>query len=461
MGPQRIKLGTSIATTESMKRTFILSLKCATLSLTGPLVVIAVLLASASIVKSSTDSGRRIDTQYATMTVSRGWVVVNSEGPIVVLKKGNYVLTIDPIFSHASGVTGGRFYEVTGGMSGVRLVMGTMDGPPGPSECAQWPAPEIAITTKVSLQNLYTNNSKRGTGCRFPRKRKPAWFGAYSSGGTELFGSPNDGEYAITLDYQAANPDGLPSQDSSGLRSSLTEVAAMLKTLHLKPPITISKIEPQFAPPGNTITVYGTGFNLPGAATSVVFTDFPNDPRPEPAIASDGQSLTFQVLTSTLATSCYDIGNKYFCPHRVVSGTDLDKLCPQLNYVRGNFCGVAIPPGTYQVVVNAGRVASNPWPFTVTARERSAVSISVVYPDYLVEPRNLITVLGSGFASADNSVRVGSVVVNGVPSSDGKTIIFEAPVPDDRSSLVSSIGVYEISVFNANGGSNAISLWYH
>jgi hypothetical protein len=132
-----------------------------------------------------------------------------------------------------------------------------------------------------------------------------------------------------------------------------------------------------------------------------------------------------------------------------------------LNYVHGNFCGIAIPPGTYQVVVNAGGVASNPWSFTVTAPEPSAVSISVVYPDYLVEPRNIITVLGSGFASADNSIRVGTVVVNGVPSSDGKTIIFEAPVPDFRSSLVSSIGVYEMSVSNAKGESNSISLWYH
>jgi hypothetical protein len=444
-----------------MKRTFILSVKFAALSSTGLLAVITVLLASASIVKSSTDSGRRIDTQYATMTVSRGWIVVNSESPTLVLKKGNYILTIDPIFSHASGVIGGRFYEVTGEMSSVRLVMGTMDGPPGPWECAQWPAEEIAITTKVSLQNLYTDNSKRGTGCRFPRKRKPVWFGAYSSGGSELFGSPNDGEYAIRLDYQAANADGLPSQDSSELRSSLTEVVAMLKTLHLKPPIAISKIEPQSAPPGTTITVYGSGFNLPGAATSVVFTDFPNDPRPEPVIAPDGQSLTFQVLTSTMAISCHDIGNRYFCPHRVVNGTDFDKLCRQLNYVHGNFCGIAIPPGTYQVVVNAGGVASNPWSFTVTAPEPSAVSISVVYPDYLVEPRNIITVLGSGFASADNSIRVGTVVVNGVPSSDGKTIIFEAPVPDFRSSLVSSIGVYEMSVSNAKGESNSISLWYH
>jgi hypothetical protein len=444
-----------------MKRTFIVSVKFATLSSTGLLGVIAALLASASIVKSSTSSGRKIETQYATMSVSPGWAMVNSEGPTLVLKKGNYILTIDPIFSHASGVIGGRFYEVTGEMSSVRLVMGTMDGPPSPSECAQWPAEEIAITTKVSLQNLYTDNSKRGMGCRFPRKRKPAWFGAYSSGGSELFGSPNDGEYAITLDYQAANPDGLPSQDSSELRSSLTEVVAMLKTLHLKAPITISKIEPQSAPPGTTITVYGSGFNLRGGATSVIFTDFPNDPRPEPIIALDGRTLTFQVLTSTIAISCLDIGNTHWCPHRVINGADFDKLCPQLNSVRGNFCAIAIPPGAYQVVVNAGGVASNPWPFTVTVPEPSAVSISVVYPDYLVEPGNLITVLGSGFAPANNSVRIGTVVVNGLPSSDGKTITFGAPVPDDRSSFVSNIGVYEMSVSNANGKSNSISLWYH
>jgi hypothetical protein len=122
---------------------------------------------------------------------------------------------------------------------------------------------------------------------------------------------------------------------------------------------------------------------------------------------------------------------------------------------------IAIPPVNYQVVVNAGGVASDPRSFTITAQKSNAVSISVVYPDYLVEPGNLITALGNGFLSADNSVRIGSVVVNGLPSSDGKTITFKAPVPDDRSSFVSRIEDYKMSVSNANGQSNSISLWYH
>jgi hypothetical protein len=435
--------------------------RLATLSSTGLVVIIAVLLASASIVQSSTESGRRIETQYATMRVSPGWIVDNSAGPTLVLKKGNYVLTVNPIFGHASGVLGGRFYEVTEGMTSVRVIMGTMAGPPGPWECSQWPPEVIAITDEVSLTNLYTDNSKGKAGCRLPTKGKPAWFGAYSSGGSDSFGSLNNGEYSITLDYQAAIADGLPRQGDSGLRKSLTEVAAMLKTLHLKAPVIISRIEPQSASPGDTVTIYGSGFNLSEASASVVFTDFPNDPRAEPLVAADGQSLTFQILTSTIAISCHDIGSTKFCPHRVVNDTDFDKLCPQLNYVRGNFCGIAIPPGNYQLVVNAGGVASNPRSFAITAPKSNAVSISVVYPDYLVEPGNLITALGKGFSSADNSVRIGSVVVNGLPSSDGKTITFKAPVPDDRSSFVSRIGVYKMSVSNANGQSNSISLWYH
>lgn len=54
-----------------------------------------------------------------------------------------------------------------------------------------------------------------------------------------------------------------------------------------------------------------------------------------------------------------------------------------------------------------------------------------------------------------------SLVSDGVPSSDGKTITFEAPVPDDRSSFLSNVGVYEMSVSNVNGKSNSITLWYH
>jgi hypothetical protein len=96
-----------------------------------------------------------------------------------------------------------------------------------------------------------------------------------------------------------------------------------------------------------------------------------------------------------------------------------------------NFCGVPIPPATYQVSVTAEGfgVGSNPVPFSIVAPKPSPVSISLIYPNYLVSAGNTITVRGSGFTSTGNTVKIGSAVVNDLSSADGKTITPQAPAP--------------------------------
>jgi hypothetical protein len=76
---------------------------------------------------------------------------------------------------------------------------------------------------------------------------------------------------------------------------NLLFVTRRSKTLDLKPPILISRISPDSAPVGTTVTVYGSGFTVPGFTTALVFNDFPNKPMPPPAIAADGKSLTFKI----------------------------------------------------------------------------------------------------------------------------------------------------------------------
>ncbi len=421
---------------------------------------ISVCFIAALIARAATQPPTTIDTPYVTMSVSQGWTVADSKDAVLVLKKGKYLLTIDPVFTHASGVIGGRFYEITGGMKAIPVVMRAESGPPSPSDCATWPPETTRINDQVSLANLYTDSSIRDADCKFPQSGKPAWFGAYASGDTASFGSPSNDEFSITLDYETDRVDDLPGKGSSSLKQTLAEVAGMLKTLRLKPPIIVSKIEPEAGPPGTSVTLYGRGFDLFRSGATVVFKDFANEPMPSPVVAPDGESLVFQVLSSTMVMSCRDIVHEKFCPPQIVGDTDLSKLCPQLNHVNGNFCGVAIPPGEYQLTVNAGSVASNPVSFTITAPESTAVSISVVYPAYLVAPRQEITVIGNGFTATGNTVRIGSATVENVPSADGKTITFKAPIPDQRSRFFDHLEIYKMSVSNANGQSNLITFWY-
>jgi hypothetical protein len=68
--------------------------------------------------------GTRFDNQYMTMTIRRGWVVSPSVDQKLNLLKGKYLLTIHPIFGHASGVEGGRLSEIVKGMPSVDAVAG-------------------------------------------------------------------------------------------------------------------------------------------------------------------------------------------------------------------------------------------------------------------------------------------------------------------------------------------------
>jgi hypothetical protein len=87
------------------------------------------------------------------------------------------------------------------------------------------------------------------------------------------------------------------------------------------------------------------------------------------------------------------------------------------------------------------------------------VSISLLYPNAFVSEGNIITVRGSGFVARGNTVRIGDVEVNNLPSADGKTITFRAP-ERTRTSLIHSVQTFRASVVNANGESNSISFAY-
>ena len=416
--------------------------------------IILLVVAGFLVGQPSASPGRRFENQYLTITIAGGWTIGPSVDQKLNLIHGKYLLSINPVFLHASGITGGRFSEIVAGMPSVDAVTGQVDQPASGIECAQ--SDQTIVTKAIWLRNLYTDSSKTENGCVFPSSGSPVWFGSYFSG------EGNESEYTITLTCSTADVNSLPKKGGPELKKVFDEVVAMLKTLHLKPPIVISRVSPQSAPPGATVTIYGSGLNLINETEVVSFSDFPNNPMPAPVIATDGKSLTFQVPASLNTISCRAgyIEVKEDCVPVPLNHVNLND-CPPNSDGSTNFCGIPMPPATYQISVTAEGtgVSSNPVRFTITAPKVNPVSISLMYPNYLVSEGNTITVRGSGFTSSGNTVQIGSAVVNNISSLDGKTITFHAPSPAG-SSFILGIQIYEASVSNANGESNPISFDY-
>ena|ERR1035438_5292447 len=123
------------------------------------------------------------------------------------------------------------------------------------------------------------------------------------------------------------------------------------------------------------------------------------------------------------------------------------------------FCGIPIPPATYQILISAGGANAAPVPFTVKAPQPRSVSISLMYPVSFVSAGNVVTIRGSGFVASGNSVRIGEAVVTDLASADGKTILFRAPQPAGKT-LIPGTRKFKAFVVNANGESNSISFAY-
>ena len=416
------------------------------------------MLAAAEVIigQSSSTIGRRFENQYLTIAIRPGWAVENSADQKLNLTHGKYRLSINPMFIHASGVTCGRFPEITGGMPSVDAVMGNVGQPAGGFECSAASSEALVVNKTMSLGNLYTDSSKSKNGCTFPADGRPVWFGSlFCDQGSES-------EYTITLAYGTADVNSLPSEHSPELEQVFRDVAAMLRTLDLKPPLLISRISPDSAPAGASVTVYGSGFNVADYKGAVVFKDFPNNPMPSPTIAADGKSLTFLVPTSINTISCQaghiDVGE--WCVPVPANHIDVND-CPQRENGATNFCGIPIPSATYQISIalEGTGISSNPVPFIVAEPQPMPVSISLVYPNYLVSPGDRIVVRGEGFTSSRNTVQIGSSLVADLSSPDGKTITFQAPAATG-SSFMPGIRIYKLSVSNANGLSNSISFDY-
>ena len=192
---------------------------------------------------------RKFENHYLKIQILPAWKRAPTTDQTLNLSQGKYLLSINPIFLHASGIIGGRFSEIVSGKASIDAVMANVDQPASGLECAQTPSSNIVVTESMILRNLYTDGSKTQDGCIFPASGRAVWFGAFFSGG----GIASD--YSITLSYSASSVNDLPEKGTSELAHVFADVTEMLKTLHLKPPITVSRVDPKSTSPGAIVKV--------------------------------------------------------------------------------------------------------------------------------------------------------------------------------------------------------------
>jgi hypothetical protein len=102
------------------------------------------------------------ENQYLTIQILPGWTVATSADQTLNLIQGKYLLSINPIFTHASGIKGGRFSEIVHGPS-IHAVMSNVDQPAPEDACSQSEAMTVTKTAPpglqeaISLSNLYTD----------------------------------------------------------------------------------------------------------------------------------------------------------------------------------------------------------------------------------------------------------------------------------------------------------------
>ncbi len=106
------------------------------------------------------------------MTILPGWRVADSGDQRLSLIRGDYLLYVNPIFTHASGIAGGRFVEIVRGLPSIDAVLHNVDQPASGDECSQ--SDRTNVNQSIYLINLYTDASKSGNGCNFPASRRTA-----------------------------------------------------------------------------------------------------------------------------------------------------------------------------------------------------------------------------------------------------------------------------------------------
>lgn len=167
-----------------------------------------------------------------------GWkaTVVDSSGypGAVNVRKGKYILYINPRAQQASGVEGGRFSEIAMGAPSIDAVITEHPVPP----CNE-PVRGGAYGTWVR-EDLYVDANTTAAWCRKPPTDKSVWYFSYIT--TEVGGYFNYYEagepiaLVVTAAYDSMVLSELPERGSSELERILGEVGQMAETISIIKP---------------------------------------------------------------------------------------------------------------------------------------------------------------------------------------------------------------------------------
>jgi len=120
-----------------------------------------------------------------------------------------------------------------------------------------------------------------------------------------------------------------------------------------------------------------------------------------------------------------------------------------------NFIVPSLPSGRYDIAVKTGGVISNTQPFVITDPKRPQVHLTSISPA-TVPYGERVTLTGSGFTANNNTVIINSKRIDGITSSDSKTLevalptgsLMSASQPNQPSGMKVPMSAY---VINDNG----------
>ncbi len=188
---------------------------------------------------------RVFQNHYLRIHLLPGWTVeppdqetqkVSSDCCTLNITHGKYVLAINPVFIHASGVDGGRVGEILPGRPSVIAVIGDDDAEDVTSQCAQWS--DTPVSKKVTLRNLYIDPEKKSEYCNLSLPPHPVWFASFDSG------EGPESDYSVALTSTTSDLNALPRKDSPELRQVISDVTRMLAPCASSRPSSSQKSSP-------------------------------------------------------------------------------------------------------------------------------------------------------------------------------------------------------------------------
>lgn len=199
----------------------------------------------------TTSQGDVYENEYFKVSLPLGWTTTPAydnwsvDGKIekrvnpaaINIVNGNYILYINVLAGHASGVQGGRFSEVSMGAPSADAVMIEPPAPP----CGTQDSSDLSIDQVLhSRFDLYISNQDDNAWCAKPISNASRWYFSYVirsdlGGYFNYYDKPGQNlSYVITMAYNSRDINSLPVKDSPALVAMLSEMSNIVKSLDIK-----------------------------------------------------------------------------------------------------------------------------------------------------------------------------------------------------------------------------------